>query len=383
MTTTVSYPAHLAADVVLRSGRTLHIRPVRPEDRGRLLDFYRTLSADSLYFRFFDTRTPEAALRDSPADVDYEGDFGVVAEMNGELAGIAHYFRLSNPRIAEVAFAIADHAHGTGIGTHLLEKLAQIARTKGIEVFRAEVLPENRKMLDVFLCSGFDVTSRGEEGTVGVSFPIAATEDFARANAERSQQAAYASMRSVFAPQSIVVVGASRRRGQLGTEILHNLKSTGFTGALYAVNPNAKEIDGIPSFPSVGAIEGRVDLAVIVVPRDDVERVIDDCVAKPVGAVVVITAGFGETGPEGRVLEQRLLEKVRAAGIRMVGPNCLGVINTDPAVNLHATFTPIFPPRGNVAMSSQSGALGLAILDYARGLNIGFSTFVSVGNKAD
>lgn len=379
-----TYPAHFESDVVLRNGRTLHIRPVKPEDRAQLLEFYGAMSQDSLYMRFFDVRTPDAALRDSPTSVDYESDFGVVGELGGRLAGIAHYFRSRRkPAVAEVAFAIADHAQGCGLGTRLLEKLADIARTKGIEMFRAEVLPENQKMLDVFLCSGFNVTSRTDEGAVSVSFPIEQTVAFQEAAAERSQKAAWASMKSIFSPGSIAVVGAGRTPGQLGREILHNLKNTGFKGTLYAVNPRVTEVDGIPSFSSVQAVDGPVDLAIIVVPRDAVEGVIDDCVAKKVGAVVVITAGFGETGEEGRELEQRLLRKVREAGIRMVGPNCMGVINTDPQVNMHATFSAIYPPAGAIAMSSQSGALGLSILEHARMLNLGFSTFISVGNKAD
>lgn len=385
MSTVISqYPSHFESDVVLRNGRTLHIRPVKPEDRPTLLEFYRGLSRDSLYMRFFDTRTPDAALRDSPTDVDYESEFGVVSELGGELAGIAHYFRSrNNPKSAEVAFAIADRAQGCGIGTRLLEKLVEIARTKGIEVFRAEVLPENQKMLDVFLLSGFKVTSRTAEGEMLVSFPIAHTEEFAEASAERSQKAAWASMKSIFSPHSIAVVGASRRAGQLGREILSNLATTGFRGELYAVNPRVEEIDGVPSFASLTDIPGPVDLAIIVVPRDAVETVIDECVEKGVGAVVVITAGFAETGDEGRALEQKLMQKVRAAGIRMVGPNCMGVLNTDPLVNMHATFSGVFPPRGAIAMSSQSGALGLAILEHAKMLNLGFSTFISVGNKAD
>jgi acetate---CoA ligase (ADP-forming) len=382
--TVIDYPAHFESDVVLRNGRTLHIRPVRPEDRHELLDFYGAMSRDSLYMRFFDMRTADAALRDSPTEVDYETDFGIVGESEGEIAGIAHYFRSrKNPKTAEVAFAIADRAQGCGIGTRLLEKLAEIARTKQIETFRAEVLPENQKMLDVFLCSGFSVTSRTAEGEVSVTFPVAQTAASEAAAAERSQKAAWASMKSIFSPRSIAVIGASRKPGQLGREILHNLKSTGFVGDLYAVNPRVEEVDGVPSFPSLRAIDAHVDLAVIVVPRDAVEAVIDDCVAKPVGAVVVITAGFGETGPEGRELEQRLLRKVRGAGIRMVGPNCMGVLNTDPLVNMHGTFSSVYPPPGGIAMSSQSGALGLAILEHAKMLNLGFSTFISVGNKAD
>ena len=378
------YPAHFESDVVLRNGRTLRIRPVRPEDREEVLALFLGMSRESLYMRFFDTRTPDAALRDAPTDVDYENDFGVVGELGGGIGAIAHYFRSRrNPKVAEVAFAIADRAQGCGIGTRLLEKLAEVARTKNIERFQAEVLPDNQKMLDVFLCSGFEVTSKTAEGEVSVSFPIEETLAFEAAAAERSQKAAWASMESVFSPKSIAVVGASRKPGALGTEILRNLRDTGFQGSLYAINPKVTELEGVPSFPSLQAIDGTVDLAVIVVPKEHVEAVIDDCVAKPVGAVVVITAGFGETGPEGRELEQRLLQKVRAAGIRMVGPNCMGVLNTNPAVNMHATFSSVFPPHGAIAMSSQSGALGLAILEHAKALNLGFSTFISVGNKAD
>jgi len=376
---TAVYPAHFESDVVLRNGRTLHIRPVRAEDRHDVLALFQGMSRDSLYMRFFDVRTPDAALRDSPTDVDYESDFGVVGELAGSIAAIAHYFRSRrNPAVAEVAFTIADRAQGCGIGTRLLEKLADIARTKGIEMFRAEVLPDNQKMLDVLLCSGFEVTSRSAEGEVSVSFPIAPTEEFAEAAAVRSQKAAWASMTPIFSPKAIAVVGASRSPGSLGAEILRNLRESGFQGALYPVNPRAEGMA-----PSVASIEGPVDLAIIVVPRDHVEAVIDDCVAKGVGAVVVITAGFAETGAEGRALEQRLLQKVRSAGMRMVGPNCMGVINTDPGVTMHGTFAAVMPPHGSIAMSSQSGALGVAILEHAKLLNLGFSTFVSVGNKAD
>ncbi|HYM60588.1 MAG TPA: GNAT family N-acetyltransferase [Thermoanaerobaculia bacterium] len=379
------YPVHLESDVVLRNGRTLRIRPVRPDDRDGALDLFRRLSPESLYTRFFDVRTPEAALQYSPVDVDYRNDFGVVGEVGGRIMAMAHYFRGRKQLVdsAEVAFTIADEVQGLGIGTRMLDKLAEAALPNGIVKFQAEVLAENTKMLDVFLNSGFAVTHKTSEGCVHVSFPIEPTEASEEAAAYRSRMAAHASMAKIFEPRSIAVVGASRRRGQLGAEVLHNLRSSGYKGSLYPVNPKAGDIDGLKAYASLRDVKGTVDLAIVIVPTEEVEHVVDDCVAKGVAAIVVISAGFAETGDEGRVRERRLVEKCRAAGIRLVGPNCMGVINTDPTIGMHGTFTSVYPPRGSVAMSSQSGALGLAILDYARQLGIGFSTFISVGNKAD
>jgi acetate---CoA ligase (ADP-forming) len=369
-----TYPAHLEADVVMRTGRTLRLRPIRPDDHLQIVRFYGTLSPESMYMRFFGMRSAEAAAQGSPSNVDYRHEFGIVGELGGEVVAVAHYLSMKKrPDVAEVAFAIRDDMQGHGIGTRMLERLAEVAFTNGIVRFEAETLSENALMLDVFLRCGFDVVSRSGDGVVRVAFPIAPTPHFESCSAERAQKAAHASMKSVFEPRSIAVVGVSHREGHLGNSILSNLKKSGFTGRLHALGRG----------DSLHDIKEPVDLVVIVVPAAQVESVIDDCIAIGVSAVVVITAGFGETGPEGQVLEQRLVDKVRSAGIRMVGPNCMGVINTDPAIGMQATFAPVFPPAGNIGMSSQSGALGLAILDYARNLNIGFSTFVSVGNKAD
>lgn len=190
-------------------------------------------------------------------------------------------------------------------------------------------------------------------------------------------------MKAFFEPRTVAVVGANRARGRIGAEILHNLQATGFAGRVIPVHPSAAEVQGLRAYTRVSDVPGDVDLAVIVVPCAQVLQAVDDCVAKGVKAICVISAGFGETGGEGRERERALLEKVRSAGCRLIGPNCMGLLNTDPAVRLNATFSPVYPPAGGVAMSTQSGALGLAILDYARRLNIGISSFVSVGNKAD
>lgn len=372
------------SDVVLRTGQTLHLRPIRPADEKDLLELFRHLSPDSMHFRFFDARSPEAALAATPAVVDYDQDFGLVGELAGRVEAVVHYFRSRrHPEQAEVAFTVSDRLQGCGVGTRLLEALADIARRRGIRTFVAEVLGANTKMMDVFLDSGFTATQKSDSGSVRVSLSLEQTAAFEEKSADRSIQAARASMRSVFEPRSIAVVGASRRPGSIGRELFGNLIRTGFQGKLYPVNPTTDEVEYIPAYRTVASIPGEVDLAIIITPADAVEGVIDDCIAKGVRSVVVITAGFSETGAAGRQREERLVEKIRSAGMRMVGPNCMGVINTAPAVRMHGTFSRIYPPPGNVAMSTQSGALGLAILDYARQLNIGFSTFISVGNKAD
>lgn len=388
MTTTArhhaAYPAHFQWDVVLRTGSTLHIRPVRKSDERELIDFFRSLSPEAIRARFFDARKPEDALESAPADVDYDDIFGLVGEVGGHIVGVAHYYRnRSRPQAAEAAFTVSDSMRGCGVGTRLLEQLATVARERGITTFFAEVMEENRRMMDVFLDSGFEVQRGVEDGVYRVSFLIEETELYEERSADRDQKAAFASMKSLFLPRSIAVVGASTRRGQLGAEVFHNLISGGFTGRLYPVNPAAETVEYVPCYGRVSEIPGPVDLAIVVVPAKFVDGVVDDCIRKGVRAVVMITAGFGETGPEGRERERRLLEKVRRGGIRLVGPNCMGVLNTDPEVSMLGTFSSVFPSHGNIAMSTQSGALGLAILDYAQRVGVGFSTFVSVGNKAD
>jgi acetyl coenzyme A synthetase (ADP forming)-like protein len=193
----------------------------------------------------------------------------------------------------------------------------------------------------------------------------------------------HCSLRSLFEPKTVAVVGASRRRGSVGAEVFHNLAAGGFPGRVVPVNCRATAVDGSTAYASLRDVPGDIDLVVIAVPAPAVAAVVDDCIGKRVGAIVVISAGFAETGGAGRALEDAIRDRVRAAGIRMVGPNCMGVLNTDPAFHLNASFSPVFPPPGTIAFSSQSGALGLAILEQARQLNLGLSAFVSVGNKAD
>jgi acetyl coenzyme A synthetase (ADP forming)-like protein len=377
-------PSPYESDVVLRDGSTLHLRPIRPDDRAGLVKFYRTLSSQSLYFRFFTVPKLEGETLDLMLRADGERQFTLVGDLLGRIVAVASYARVADaPDRAEVAFAIADALQGRGVGTRLLERLAEVARDHGIRAFDAYVLGENRRMMDVFLDSGYEVSRRLDGGVFHVGLSVEDTEARRERSALRAQQAASASMRRLFEPRVVAVVGASRTRGKIGAEVFHNLRAASFQGRVVPVNTDATPVDGVAAYPRVSAIAGEVDLAVVVVPAAQALDVVDDCVVKGVKAIVMISAGFSETGARGRALEAALVERIRSAGVRLIGPNCMGIINTDPAVRLNATFSPVAPSPGRVAMLSQSGALGLAILDYATQLHLGISTFVSVGNKAD
>jgi acetyl coenzyme A synthetase (ADP forming)-like protein len=377
----------LQRDVLLIDGSTVRLRAIRPDDADRLRDLFSRVSPRSRYLRF---HRQIAEITDYELDrfvtIDYENAFGLVAtlgEGDGEhVIGVGHYFR-TEPRSAEVAFLVEDTHQGRGIATLILDALAETARTHGITTFEAYVLGENRSMMEVFQASGYPLHSVLKYGTLHVAFPIeelAATE---RLSAAREAVAAAASVRVFFSPHSVAVIGASRQHGTIGAEVFRNILETGFSGTLYPVNPNAPTVNGIRAYASVLDIPGHVDLAIIIVPAANVLAVADECGRKGVRALVVISAGFRETGEDGRERERLLLEKVRNFGMRLIGPNCMGVLNADPKVSFNGTFSPVFPPFGNVGLLSQSGALGLALLDHATALGIGLSTFVSIGNKAD
>ncbi|MCI0486149.1 MAG: GNAT family N-acetyltransferase [Blastocatellia bacterium] len=380
-----SYPARYESDILLRNGSTLSLRPIRPDDAPALRALHGRLSPRSVYFRFF---APVPELSEERAaelvNVDYQDSFALAGELGGRIVAVARYYRdEKDSSRAEVSFVTEDALQGLGIASRMLERLAEIAREHAITTFDAYVMGDNRKMMDVFVRSGFEVKRRLDGGVFYVTFPITPTPQYEEQAARRAQEAATASMKVFFEPRSVAVIGAGRERGTIGSEIFHNLLATGFQGKLYPVNPKADFIESLRAYPRIGDIPEEVDLAVIVVPAENVDAVADDCIAKGVRGMVIISAGFAETGAEGRARETALLEKLRRAGVRMIGPNCMGLLNTDPKVALNATFSPVYPPAGRVAMSSQSGALGLAILDYARRLRLGISTFVSVGNKAD
>jgi acetyl coenzyme A synthetase (ADP forming)-like protein len=371
-------------DVVVRDGSTVCVRRATADDVDALAQFFRALSSESLYYRFLGIPSlTDARLRALTAPDEGAGA-SLVVESAGRIVAFAGFYR--DPACAEraeVAFVVSDALQGHGIGTRLLEHLARMARDHHISTFDAYVLAENRRMLEVFRDSGFGVTTRLEDSVFHVEISLLVTRRYEDQAAARSRAAATASMKAFFEPRVVAVIGAGRQRGKIGSEIVHNLVTAGFSGTIVPVHPTASEIEGLTSYARVVDIPQAVDLAIVVLPAPLVLAAVDDCIAKNVRAICVISAGFSECDAEGRAREAMLVERVRQAGCRLIGPNCMGLLNTDPSLRLNATFSPVYPPAGTVAMSTQSGALGLAILDYARRLDIGISSFVSVGNKAD
>ncbi|HWP59800.1 MAG TPA: GNAT family N-acetyltransferase [Candidatus Acidoferrales bacterium] len=372
--------------LILRDGSTATIRVAAPGDRAALREFFAGLSAQSRARRFFSLSVPDQKLIDSFCDNSNPRSqlTLVVTRSRGGSPRIiaAGSYVARDERTAEVAMAVDDAFQGKGLGTLLLERLSILAAQNGIERFWAVTNTDNRQMIDIFRHSGFRVREKVERGTVEVDFAVAPTEASVSGTEIRDRVFTAASLRPFFKPRSVCVVGVSRNASGIGHRIFKALAGR-FRGAVYAVNPNARTIDSTQAYASVRELPEPVDLAVLAVPRDEVLQIVDDCAERGVRALVVITAGFAEINEEGRRLQRELVEKVRGYGMRMVGPNCLGLINADPRVQLNASFSPVFPLPGRIAMSSQSGALGLAILSLARKRQLGLSTFVSVGNKAD
>ncbi|HEX4930900.1 MAG TPA: GNAT family N-acetyltransferase, partial [Gaiellaceae bacterium] len=374
-----------SVDVILRDGGTLRLRPPTTADSEPLLDFYRALSSQSLHRRFHGFPNLRPQLVESLLDPDWAERgalLGALADENGErIVAIGNYVRLRDPTLAESAFAVADSEQGRGIGTRLLERLADRAAGVGIERFVAEVLPENRSMLGVFERAGFELKRELAGGVVEVQFPIASTVRFERSVEERDHTAVVASLRSFFEPRSVAIVGASPRRGTIGGELFRNVLEGDFTGTAFPVNPKGVAVAGVRGYASVATIPDPVDLAVIAVPSEYVLDAAEDALRHGVRALVVISAGFAEVGSDGAERQEQLLALVRSHGARLIGPNCLGIAVAGPRLN--ATFAARSAPSGNIGFSSQSGALGLALLEAADARGLGLSAFISIGNKAD
>jgi acetate---CoA ligase (ADP-forming) len=378
--------ADLAArevDVALRDGASVHVRPVRPGDLPVLRAFLANLSPSSQRLRWFTGAADIDAAARWAADVDRRERDGLLATArDGAIVGHAAWVRLGDER-AEVAFETAEDMRGRGLATILLAHLAFGARAQGIGTFIAEVLPENHAMLGVFRDSGLPLHVRSEPGVLTVEMPTAFTEEARERFAQRERIAAVAAMDAVLRPRSLAVIGASPDPTSIGGAVFANLLARGYTGTLHAVNVKGRPIGEHPVHRSLDEVPGDVEAVVVAIPAAAVLDVARQCAARGVRALVVLSAGFAEVGAEGLARQRELLAICRAGGIRLVGPNCLGVLNTDPDVALDATFAPTAAPAGGVGLMSQSGGVGIAVLEEARSRGIGLSAFVSVGNKVD
>ena len=373
--------------LVLRDGSVASIRATTPDDREVLRRFFHELSPESRQRRFFTPSEPGDRLIDRFADSgDPASGLTLLALRqfeDGERPIAVATYSATSPTVAEAAFAVADDFQGKGLGTALLERLAGVATRIGFCCFEASALADNQSMLEVFRDSGFEVRSKSAMGVVDVRLDLSPSPSGLAAIDERNRAATVASLRPILRPKAVAVIGASRDRSRFGRRVFDAMRQAGFNGPVYPVNSAAESIDGYLTFPSARELPPGVDLAVVVVPRDAVAGVVDDCAAAGVKSLVVITAGFAETDQDGVAYQHQLVARARGYGMRLVGPNCMGVLNTDPAIRLNASFSLQMPPRGRIALASQSGGLALAILQLAETRGAGVSTFVSLGNKAD
>ncbi|WP_144673487.1 GNAT family N-acetyltransferase [Arthrobacter sp. U41] len=378
------YPEYWEADVVLRDGGTAHLRPIHPADADAVQAFHVGQSQKSIYMRFFAFKSKLSAKELKRfTEVDYKDRVALVITIGGEIMGIGRYDRLDDPAEAEVAFNIADAHQGRGIGSILLEHLAAAARENGIRKFSAEVLPENRKMLMVFSDAGYDVKRHFDDGVVSLEFNIDPTDKSRAVMESREHRAEARSIQELLAPSSVAVIGASRKWGTVGYQLLEHIIEGRFTGPVYAINPEAFELAGMLSFGRLSEVPGPVKLAIVAVPYAEVPKVVEECGAAGVKGIVVATAGYADDGERGLARQRELVRQARANGMRVIGPASLGIMNTNPAVSLNASMAPSLGRRGGLGLFSQSAAIGVSLYAASSRRRVGISTFLSAGNRAD
>ncbi|MER7575684.1 GNAT family N-acetyltransferase [Streptomyces sp. NPDC126514] len=396
------YPAHWEADVVLRDGGTARIRPITVDDAERLVSFYEQVSDESKYYRFF-APYPRLSAKDVHRFThhDFVDRVGLAATIGGEFIATVRYDRIGADGMpasapadeAEVAFLVQDAHQGRGVASALLEHIGAVARERGIRRFAAEVLPANTKMIKVFTDAGYTQKRSFEDGVVRLEFGLEPTDRSLAVQYAREQRAEARSVQRLLVPGSVAVIGAGRTPAGVGRGILDNIREGGFRGPLYAVNQafpeDLKDLAGVPAHRSVRDIDGHVDVAVVAVPAEQVPEVVTECGEHGVQGLVVVSAGYAESGPEGRERQRELVRHARAYGMRIIGPNAFGVINTSADVRLNASLAPEMPRPGRIGLFAQSGAIGIALLSrlHRRGGGVtgvtGVSTFVSCGNRAD
>ncbi len=370
-------------DVLLRDGTIARVRDAVPGDRDQLVDLHLELSDLRRYRRFFhvghldgahfvDQLLPQLARGDAVAKV---------AVVDGRIVALASATSTGDGA-AELGIVVADqHAH-RGLATLLLGHLSVAAAGAGMTELVAYVLADNAAVFDVLRHVGFEIASTPHQETVEVRFPVRLTERVLEAMITREQRTDADSLRALLRPGSVAVIGASRHEDHAGHQVVRNLLRAGFTGTVHPVNPHCDYLLGLRCHGSIREV-APVDLAVVAVPAAQVLEVVRECADSGVRDLVILSSGFAEAGPDGRRRQDELLAIARGAGMRVVGPNCLGIANTDPDVRLDATFSPMSVGRGPVAMMAQSGAVGIAVLQRAEELGVGLSAFISSGNKAD
>ncbi|MFJ8921616.1 Acyl-CoA synthetase (NDP forming) [Streptomyces sp. LamerLS-316] len=391
-----AYPDHWEADVVLRDGGTARIRPITTDDAERLVSFYEQVSDESKYYRFF-APYPRLSARDVHRFThhDYVDRVGLAVTIGGEFIATVRFDRIdgqgrpaSAPADeAEVAFLVQDAHQGRGVASALLEHIAAVARERGIRRFAAEVLPANNKMIKVFRDAGFTQQRSFEDGSVHLTLDLEPTAESLAVQRAREQRAEARSVQRLLAPGSVAVIGVGRAPGGVGRSVLRNLLGSGFTGRAYAVNTSfdagTGTVEGVPAHCSVSEIGEQVDLAVVAVPADRVPAVVADCGENGVQGLVVLSAGYAERGAEGRERQRELVRQARSYGMRIIGPNAFGIINTAPEVRLNASLAPESPKAGRIGLFTQSGAIGIAVLAGLHRRSAGLSAFISAGNRAD
>ncbi|MFF8839943.1 GNAT family N-acetyltransferase [Streptomyces sp. NPDC015130] len=391
-----AYPDHWEADVVLRDGGTARIRPITADDADRLVSFYEQVSDESKYYRFF-APYPRLSAKDVHRFThhDFVDRVGLAATVGGEFIATVRYDRIdergmpaSHPADeAEVAFLVQDAHQGRGVASALLEHIAAVARERDIRRFAAEVLPANNKMIKVFTDAGYTQKRSFEDGSVRLHLDLEPTDRSLAVQRAREQRAEARSVQRLLNPRSVAVVGVGRTPGGVGRTVLRNLLGAGFTGRVHAVNAaltdGPAELDGVPAHPSVAAIGEPVDLAIVAVPAERVPEVVADCGEHGVLGLVVLSAGYAESGPAGRERQRQLVRQARSYGMRIIGPNAFGIINTSEDVRLNASLAPHMPAAGRIGLFTQSGAIGIALLAGLHRHGAGLSSFISAGNRAD
>lgn len=373
---------------VLMDGSTILFRPVTSDDVDSCHEFYSGLGERTKYLRLH--YIPKDMSKDDAlryCTVDYINSYAFVAEAREEgrdkIVAIGGYKRLPSGSTAEISFTIDDRYQEKGIGNKLIECLATVGRQNDIDTFEAYVMQENKGMLAVFQNYGFSTKREIKDNIVHIAFSITKTPEVELKKDERAKAATIKSLTNIIKPKSIAVIGASNRPGSIGNLVFRSIIQNGFKGVVYPVSPTSDAVMSVKAYSTILDIEGPIDLAMIVVPSSRVLQVVDQCGRKRVKGMVVISDGFKETGHEGAAMEKALRETAFGYGMRIIGPNCMGFINTDPEISLSATFSLTSPKRGHIAFISQSGALCEGVLQYSKKLETGFSCFMSVGNRAD